>query len=93
MQTQDIVNWLKLFVVSFVVIALGRTWFEQYAFGGVKNYGSVALFAGIVAVAIATAQFVLAPKPKPNLQMPHAPLAAGSKPPAAKKTAKAKKRR
>jgi len=78
MQTQDVVNWLKLFAVSFVVIALARTWFEQSAFGGVRNYDSIAFFAFIVAIAIATAQFVLAPKPysartAPAAMIPAAP--------------------
>ena len=101
MQTQDIVNWLKFFVVAFVVIALARTWFEQYAFGTVRDYDSIALFSGIVAVAIATAQFVLAPKPIPVRAMRETPIAAAvpampaySQPPALKKAAKkAKKRR
>jgi len=68
MQIKYLVNWLKLFVVSFVVAAVGRIWFEEYAFGSVKSYGSVALFAGIVAIAIATAQAVLAPRPKPDMR-------------------------
>ncbi len=69
MQTKEIFGWLKLFIVSFVFIAAVWAGVQEYA----RVYASIsfdtpleriALYAAMLAVVIATAQWVLRPKPK-----------------------------
>ena len=69
MQTKEILNWLKLFIVSFVFIAAVWAGVQEYA----RVYAHIsfdtpleriALYSFMLAVVIATAQWVLRPRPK-----------------------------
>ncbi len=61
---REIWLWLRVFIVSFIVVVLFRYWLEaQISYD--HNWSSIALSALLVAIAIATAQWVLRPRPKP----------------------------
>lgn len=69
MQTKEIFSWLKLFIVSFVFIAAVWAGVQEYArvYSGISfdtPLERIALYAFLLAVVIATAQWVLRPKPK-----------------------------
>ena len=74
MQTKEILSWLKLFIVSFVIISLVWLAMEKFASGylGVAietPLENIALYAGLIAIVVATAQWVLNPKPKTSEDM------------------------
>ncbi|VVB56582.1 Uncharacterised protein [uncultured archaeon] len=62
---REVFSWIKIFAVSFIVVALLRYVFEIWL-GVEHNWTSISLSAGLVAVAFATAQWVLRPQPKPS---------------------------
>ena len=69
MQTKAILSVLKIFIISSILIALvwaGAQQFVNAYFGFSLDtpLSSIALYAGLIAVVIATAQWVLNPKPK-----------------------------
>jgi hypothetical protein len=84
---KDILLWLKVFVVSFIVIAAFRYFIEEQLGYG-HNWFSIALTASLVAIAIATAQWVLSPTPKNKAIMQNKPQAAKPKKIASKKRRK-----
>ncbi len=69
MQTKEIFTWLRLFIVSFVFIAIVWAGVQEYAkfYAGIQfdtPLERIALYASMLAVVIATAQWVLRPRPK-----------------------------
>ncbi len=69
MKTKEIFTWLKLFIVSFVFIAVVWAGVQEYArfYAGVSfetPLERIALYSAMLAVVIATAQWVLSPRPK-----------------------------
>ena len=60
---RELLLWLRVFIVSFIVVVLFRYWLEGQI-GYDHNWSSIALSALLVAIAIATAQWVLRPRPK-----------------------------
>ena len=62
---RELVLWVKIFIISFIVVALVRYVFEVML-DVEHEWGSIALTAGLVAVAFATAHWVMRPRPKPK---------------------------
>lgn len=80
MQTKEMFSWLKLFIVSFVFIAAVWAGIEQYAkystgFSLGLPLERIILYAFLLAVVIATAQWVLRPKPKTAEDLMHEHMA------------------
>ena len=62
-EMREIWSWLRVFIVSFIVVAAFRYWLEaEVAYE--HNWSSIALSALLVGIAIATAQWVLRPRPR-----------------------------
>ncbi len=59
----EVKSWLKIFIISFIVVALVRYGFETLL-NIEHNEFSIAFSAGVVALVFATAQWVLRPRLK-----------------------------